>query len=145
MTDPLTEKFWEAIPPAWFSTRAQIRRIATEQFNLTVKQFQALRRIRRGLNTVSAIAEDSQTSRPAVSIAVEVLVHKGLVSRLTDPDDRRHIQLSLTEAGARAMDQIYLETNQWLEAKFACLSPLERSQLLAALDLLQGALQGSPK
>lgn len=145
MSDTLTEKFWEAVPPAWFRTRAQIRRIAAEQFNLTVKQFQVLRRIRRGLNTVSAIAEDSQTSRPAVSIAVDGLVNKGLVSRLTDPDDRRHIQLSLTEAGARAMDQIYLETNQWMEAKFSSLDPSERSQLLAALELLHGALQGSPK
>jgi DNA-binding MarR family transcriptional regulator len=141
MLDSLIDKFWEAVPPAWFQTRAQIRRTAAEKFNLTVKQFQVLRRIRRGLDSVSAIAEDSQTSRPAVSIAVDGLVNKGLVSRLTDPDDRRHIRLSLTGQGLRAMDEIYAETNLWLEARFAHLTPAARSQLLDALDLLQETLK----
>lgn len=141
MTDSLIDKFWEAVPPAWFQTRAQIRRAAAEQFNLTVKQFQVLRRIRRGLNSVSAIAEDSHTSRPAVSIAVDGLVNKGLVSRLTDPDDRRHIRLSLTGEGMRAMDDIYAETNHWLEGKFSQLTPAASSLLLEALELLQHTMK----
>lgn len=140
MPDPLIDKFWESVPPAWFKTRAQIRRAAAEQFNLTVKQFQVLRRIRRGFNSVSAIAEDSQTSRPAVSKAVDGLVNKGLVSRLTNPNDRRHIQLSLTAEGALAMDRIFAETNLWLEAKFSSLTPADRSHLLEVLELLQTTL-----
>lgn len=138
---PLLDKFWEVVPPAWFQARAQIRGAAAEQFNLTVEQFQVLRRIRRGFDSVSAIAEDARTSRPAVSKAVDGLVNRGLVSRLTDPNDRRHIQLSLTEEGARVMNGIFGEANRWLEAKFARLTPDESAQVLDALDLLQKTLK----
>lgn len=141
MSNPLLDKFWEVIPPAWFQTRAQIRTTAAEQFNLTVEQFQVLRRIRRGFNSVSTIAEDSRTSRPAVSKAVDGLVNRGLVSRLTDTQDRRHIHLSLTEEGARVLNGIYSKTNAWLESKFALLTPAERSQLISVLDLLQKTLK----
>lgn len=138
---PLLDKFWEVVPPAWFQARAQIRGAAAEQFNLTVEQFQVLRRIRRGFDSVSAIAEDARTSRPAVSKAVDGLVNRGLVSRLTDPNDRRHIQLSLTEEGARVMNGIFSEANHWLESKLTRLTPAESEQLLNALDLLQKTLK----
>ncbi|MDX9993259.1 MAG: MarR family winged helix-turn-helix transcriptional regulator [Anaerolineales bacterium] len=141
MSDSLLDKFWEVIPPAWFQTRAQIRTTAADQFSLTVEQFQVLRRIRRGFNSVSAIAADSRTSRPAVSKAIDGLVNRGLVSRLTDEQDRRHIHLSLTEEGARVMNGIYGETNAWLANKFAPLSPAERSQLISTLDVLQKSLK----
>ena len=141
MSNPLIDKFWEVVPPAWFQARAQIRRTAAEQFNLTVEQFQVLRRIRRGFDSVSTIAEDSRTSRPAVSKAVDGLVNRGFVTRLTDTNDRRHIRLSLTEEGARVMNSIYAETNTWLEAKFTHLDPAARTQVLDALELLQKTLK----
>jgi DNA-binding MarR family transcriptional regulator len=138
---PLLNKFWEVVPPAWFQARAQIRGTASEQLGLTVEQFQVLRRIRRGFDSVSAIAEDARTSRPAVSKAVDGLVNRGLVSRLTDAQDRRHIHLSLTEEGMHAMNEIYSQANAWLEAKFSRLSPAQVDQLIDALDLLQKTLQ----
>ena len=140
MSNPLLDKFWEVIPPAWFQARAQIRGAAAEQFSLTVEQFQVLRRIRRGFDSVSAIADDARTSRPAVSKAVDGLVNRELVSRLTDPSDRRHIRLSLTEEGARVMNGIFDQANDWLEAKLAPLTPAERNQLIQSLDLLHKTL-----
>lgn len=141
MTNALIDKFWEVLPPAWFQTRAQIRRAAAEQFNLTVEQFQVLRRIWRGFDSVSAIAKDNRTSRPAVSKAVDGLVNRGLVSRLTNPDDRRRIQLLLTGEGERVMNGIFSQTNAWLEAKFAHLDPATRAQLFESLDMLHEALK----
>jgi DNA-binding MarR family transcriptional regulator len=137
MSDLLNDKFWETIPPAWFQARAQIRGAAAEQFNLSVEQFQVLRRIRRGFDSVSALAEEGRTSRPAVSKTVDGLVNHGLVSRLTDAQDRRHIRLSLTEEGARVMNGIFKQADDWLEARFARLTAAEREQLASALDLLQ--------
>ena len=138
---PLLDKFWEVIPPAWFQARARIRGAAAEQFNLTVEQFHVLRRIRRGFDSVSTIAEDARTSRPAVSKAVDGLVNRGLVSRLTDASDRRHIRLSLTEEGARVMDGIFSEANAWLDSKLARLSEAEQEQVIQALDLLHKTLE----
>ncbi len=138
---PLLDKFWEVIPPAWFQARARIRGAAAEQFNLTVEQFQVLRRIRRGFDSVSAIADDARTSRPAISKTVDGLVNRGLVSRLTDSADRRHIRLSLTEEGARVMNGIFDETNAWLDSKLSSLSATEQKQLVQALDLLHKTLE----
>lgn len=131
------EKFWESIPSAWHRTRAVIRGIAMERFHLTVEQFQILRRIRRGIASVSAIADDSRTSRSAVSKAVDVLVNKGLVCRQQDPMDRRNIPLALTAEGQRVIAAIYDETEQWLADRFDRLTSAELESLLHSMELIQ--------
>jgi len=137
--DTAIEKFWETIPPAWHATRATIRKVAAEKFHLTVEQFQVLRRIRKGIASVSAIADDSRTSRSSVSKAVDALVNKGLVARSTDAHDRRHIHLSLSGEGERVLSAIYAETEAWLAARFSCLAPEELSLALQAMETLQKA------
>jgi DNA-binding MarR family transcriptional regulator len=140
MSDPLipdlVDKFWESVPPAWHQTRAQIRRLAAERFQLTVEQFQVLRRIRKGIASVSALAEAGCTSRPTVSKAVETLVRRGLVSRSQDPHDRRNLPLALTDEGGQALSAIYAGAESWLAARFERLASEERSRLLAAMDAL---------
>ncbi len=136
---PLIDKFWETVPPAWHRTRAVIRGVAAEKFNLTVEQFQVLRRIRRGIDSVSAIAADSRTSPSTVSRAVEALVGKGLVRRGQNPSDRRHLPLTLTDEGQRVMTAIFDETEVWLAKRFARLSAEEADLLLRALPLLHKA------
>lgn len=135
--EELIEKFWESIPPAWRETRETIRRIAVEQFGMTVGQFQVLRRIRKGVDTVSGLAQANRTSRPAVSKAVDALVNKGLVSRLVDAKDRRHVHLTLTDEGQRLLEAVYDQAEAWLREKFQSLPPDELSTLLTAMNLLQ--------
>lgn len=141
--DEVIEKFWESIPPAWRETRSTIRRVAVEQFSMTVGQFQVLRRIRNGIDTVSALAEANRTTRPAVSKAVDVLVNKGLVSRLPDERDRRHIHLTLTPEGQRLLEAVYAQAESWLRDKFQSLSPAELAALRQALPILQKAFENS--
>lgn len=141
MSDPpsireLIEKFWESIPPTWRETRETIRRIAVEQFGMTVGQFQVLRRIRKGVDTVSGLAEANRTSRPAVSKAVEALVQKGLVSRLPDARDRRQVRLTLTDEGSRLLNAIYDHAEAWLAERFQPLTDAERADLHSAMELL---------
>ena len=135
----LIEKFWESVPPAWRQTRSQIHHIAVEKFKMTEEQFQVLRRIRKGSTSVSTLAEASQTSRSAVSKAVDALVHKGLVSRQQDPSDRRNIPLALTGEGQHVMDAIFSEAEVWLSARFARLTAQETESLLKGLESLRKA------
>jgi DNA-binding MarR family transcriptional regulator len=123
--DQLVELFWESVPGAWHRTREVIRDAAAEKFHLTVEQFQVLRRIRRGIASVSSIAKDSRTTRSAVSRAVDGLVHKGLVVRKQDPNDRRNIPLVLTLEGDRIMEAIFNEAEAWLARQFDCLTEEE--------------------
>ena len=133
------ENFWEGVPPAWRQTRSQIRRIAVEKFQMTEEQFQVLRRIRKGSASVSALAEASQTSRSAVSKAVDALVRRGVVSRSQDPDDRRNIPLALTDEGLRVMDAIFTEAEAWLSTRFERLSSEELETLLRGMEILRKA------
>jgi DNA-binding MarR family transcriptional regulator len=133
------DKFWESVPPAWHRTRAVIRRVAAERFTLTVEQFQVLRRIRRGIASVSAIADDNRTSRSAVSKAVDGLVNKGLVSRQQDPSDRRNIPLVLTAEGQRVITAIFDETEHWLAERFARIDAVELDSLVQSMDLIRKA------
>jgi len=139
MSMQLIDVFWETIPPVWRQTRGKIRSVARERFGLTVEQFQALRRIRKGYDTVSALAEEGRLSRSQASRAVEILVRRGLVTRLTDAADRRHIRLSLTEAGQETLSAIYAETEAWLSERFQSLSAAESEQVIAALIALRRA------
>jgi DNA-binding MarR family transcriptional regulator len=135
--EQLIDRFWEAVPPVWHITRAYIRQVAAEKFSMTSEQFQVLRRIRKGIDSVSALADANRTSRSSVSKAVDALVHKGLVSRLTDLIDRRHIHLTLTTEGERLLKEVYDQAEAWLREKFQTLAPDELALLLEALPILQ--------
>jgi DNA-binding MarR family transcriptional regulator len=135
----LIDKFWESVPSAWRQTRSQIRRIAVEKFQMTEEQFQVLRRICKGSTSVSALAEASQTSRSAVSKAVDTLVRRGLVTRSQDTRDRRNVPLALTDEGQRVMDAIFVEAETWLSARFGHLSPEELETLLQGMETLRKA------
>jgi DNA-binding MarR family transcriptional regulator len=133
LTEKIIDQFWETIPSAWHRTRAHIRRVASAKLHLTVEQFQVLRRIRRGVASVSAIAADSSTSRSAVSKAVEVLVLRKMVARHQDASDRRNIPLSLTPEGEDALDTVYTETKNWLAQRFARLNVGELDSMLRSM------------
>jgi DNA-binding MarR family transcriptional regulator len=132
--------YWETFPPLWRSIQAHIRQVATEQFDITVEQFHILRHIRRGLDSVSALAETRGISRPAVSQSVDLLVTRGLILRTTDPQDRRHIKLDLTSEGNALMDAVFGDTRQWMMKKFAPLSADEIQALTYSMESLKKIL-----
>jgi DNA-binding MarR family transcriptional regulator len=133
------EKFWEFFPSVWHTVRAHIRHEATENFDITVSQFHILRRIRQGADSVSKLADDKRTSRPAVSRVVDVLVKKGLVARTQNPADRRNVQLSLTDDGKILMENLFNNTRQWMAEKLIVLTDDELAAILLAGEALKRA------
>lgn len=131
------DKFWEFFPPVWHIVRAHIHHEAAENFEITVGQFHILRRIRNGIDSVSKLADDRHTTRPAISRVVDVLVKKGLVNRTLNPDDRRNVQLSLTPEGQALMSALSNNTRQWMAEKMADLSDQEIEAVLVAGDALK--------
>ena len=134
--DHAIDRFWETVPPAWHRTRAHIRRLAAEQHQLTVEQFQVLRRIRRGHDSVSRLAEAGLTSRSAVSKAVDALVRRGLIERFPDAHDRRHVELRLSAEGERLLTSLFDQTRAWLAGRFDQFGPAELERLLDGMELL---------
>ena len=131
------DRFWESFPPTWNHIRTNVRGIAVEKFGITVEQFHILRHIRRGHDSVSELAEAKGISRPAISQAVELLVGKGLVTRRQNAEDRRFVQLELTDEGSELLSAIFRENRIWMEEKLSILTPEQMTQIIAALDVLK--------
>ncbi|MFA5874158.1 MAG: MarR family winged helix-turn-helix transcriptional regulator [Anaerolineales bacterium] len=132
--------FWETFPPLWRMIHVHIREVAVEQFNITVEQFHILRHIRRGRDSVSALAEAKDISRPAISQSVDLLVTRGLIVRSIDPQDRRHVKLDLTAEGNALMDAIFGDTRQWMMKTLEPLSADEIQALTCSMESLKKIL-----
>jgi DNA-binding MarR family transcriptional regulator len=89
---------------------------------------------------VSGLAEAEQTSKPTISGHIKRLEAEGLVARDADAEDGRRSGLTLTRLGARKLEQIRAQRNDWLAKRLAKLDPAEREQLaVAAAALLKMA------
>jgi DNA-binding MarR family transcriptional regulator len=130
------ETFWETFPPFWHRVRAHIRQSA-EQHEISVEQFHILRHIRRGQCSVSELADAKNISRSAVSQGVDALVNKGTILRATNANDRRHIQLTLTDSGNALLDSIFEDTRQWMMQTLTPLSDDELQMLTQVMDFLR--------
>ena len=135
------DRFWETIPPLWGMIRTHIRAEATKNFDISVEQFHILRHVRRGTGSVSELATAKNISRPAISQAVEVLVKKGLLTRVQSTRDRRFVELALTDAGNKLLDTVFQETRAWMKERMSPLSLDELETVAKAMGALKKMLE----
>jgi DNA-binding MarR family transcriptional regulator len=135
------DRFWETVPPLWGTIRTHIRVAATAKFDITVEQFHILRHVRRGTGSISELATAKNISRPAISQAVEVLVKKGLLTRVQSTQDRRFVELALTEAGNELLDTVFKETRDWMKQQMNALSNDELETIAKAMEVLKKMLK----
>lgn len=133
------DQFWETVPKVWNLIRGHLRAIAVEQFGISEEQFHLLRLIRKGMTSVSDIADARQTSRSAVSQAAELLVEKGLITRRQAAGDRRFVHLALTPPGETLLDQLFQQNRVWMMEKMADTSPEDLTLIKEGLRLLKSA------
>ncbi len=122
----------------------QIRGAKHEAGDLTMPQFRVLLRVRHrpGLS-ISDLAEDLGLSAATASTMVDSLVGRDLLSRASAADDRRRVEVRLTEAGAEVLAE-HRRRAQWrLEARLERLSPAERGVVLEAMRLLDRAFRSA--
>jgi DNA-binding MarR family transcriptional regulator len=131
------DRFWETIPPLWSRIRANLRSTAAEHFGITVEQFHILRHINRGMNSACELSAAIGISRPAVSQAVELLAHKGLITRQQDTSDRRYVTLALTKNGSTLLKGIFDNNRIWMLGKLDALSQAELSAAIHAMETLK--------
>jgi len=131
------DKFWETIPPFWHEVRAHIRETASHRYGLTVEQFHILRHIRKGKGSVGVLAEAMHISRPAISLAVDTLVNKGLITRTQNPVDRRYVQLELTPDGSALLEALFSANRIWMADRLCLLSATDIEALISAMSSLQ--------
>lgn len=79
-----------------------------------------------GLDTASDIVSYRLMPKASVSQAVEQLIQKGLLTRSTDPKDRRQVRLLLTDSANPAAQLVADERLAFEERMFAGFNQTER-------------------
>ncbi len=137
LRDQTIDRFWETVPPLWNFVRSHIRATATQNFDITVEQFHVLRYVRRGMCSISELASAKNISRPAISQAVDILVHKGLLTRVQSTQDRRYVDLALTSAGNDLLDAVFKDTRSWMKQRMNMLSAGELETIAQAMEAMK--------
>ena len=136
MSQPLSDTdivaLADALRPAILRVSRRLRQEA-QKAGLSAQDALLLGHIRKNPGVgVSALADLERTSRPTMSAHIKRLEAAGLVARSGDAEDGRRSGLAVTAAGARKLELIRRERNDWLAAHLARLSPAERAALAAA-------------
>jgi DNA-binding MarR family transcriptional regulator len=109
---------------------------------ITGTQFSALALI--GLDrarTSAAISRELGHDQGAMTRIIDQLVLRGLIERERDAEDRRVVNLSLTEAGYDVTHRCKLKVVELWNGWLADWSPAEVDQLLANLNRLKSRLE----
>lgn len=86
--------------------------------------------------TLNQVAAKVGRGAPAVSRAIDALVRSGLVDRQPDPDNRRRLQLRLTEAGRERMNRPPA-SDASLEGRIGKLAHSELRALERGIEILE--------
>lgn len=83
------------------------------------------------------LAELERVASPTITKVIALLHEKGLVDKLTDPDDRRFVRVSLTVEGDALLERTRARKTAWLARQLQDLSPEDLERLTAATDVLE--------
>jgi DNA-binding MarR family transcriptional regulator len=90
--------------------------------------------------TLTDVARSLGTRPPATSAMVDRLIRTGLVSRASDPQDGRRVQLTITDHAKTMIGEIDLTTARRLQTALNDMDPQNRRYLI---DLLRDTVRRS--
>jgi DNA-binding MarR family transcriptional regulator len=90
--------------------------------------------------TLKELAESMKLAPATVSELVESLVKKNFLQRIQNPEDRRAVQITLTDHGQTLLDQCIKCVDTLCEKLLSELSASERDAMLSALAKITGKL-----
>ena len=136
-------KMMETLPIITQFFRAEMRRNAsflTE--SLSVPQFRMLAFLDRHPGaSLSQVAEHLGVTRATASNLTERLVQKNLVSKVENPQERRHIVLNLTEIGKYHLQQVRAMTSARIASVLADLPKEQLQSVVEGLTVLYNAFE----
>jgi DNA-binding MarR family transcriptional regulator len=91
---------------------------------------------------ITELATAQAVAQPTMTVAVQRLEARGLVTRERATDDRRATNVVITDAGREVLAARRAERAAALEARLAALDPEQRAALAAALPALHALSTG---
>jgi len=127
----------DALHPVLLRLSRRLRRQA-QQFGMSSLDAMLLTMVRKRPGVgVSELADLEHMSRPTMSAHVKRLEAAGWIARQApDSDDKRRVGLTVTPAGARAVDAVRRQRADWLADRLETLSPDALQAVRAALGPL---------
>jgi DNA-binding MarR family transcriptional regulator len=121
------------------------RRLRQESLEgLSPAQSTALGAVNRlGSPTLGELAAMEQVQPPTMTKIVAFLADAGMVTRVTDPSDRRSPRVNITPAGKRTLERIRTRKNAFLIQRLTALNPDELAHAGDLMDLLEHLLDES--
>ena len=120
---------------SWASQRLLAHQL--EAFHLTVPQLVTLRALHRHMPegcSMSALAEAAHQVSATMTGIIDRLTEHGLVERRPDPNDRRALRVSLTQAGQSLLAEIDNLQQERMLRVFSSFSTQERHEMLRLMS-----------
>ncbi len=113
-----------------------------DELGLSVPEWRTLAVLgSEGGKSASQVGMDTDMDKVQVSRAVTRLKQKGMISRGTDPQDRRRSVLNLTEKGWEAYNKVVPRALSYEQEMLEVLSPEEEREFWRLVEKLQSRAQ----
>ncbi len=139
MSQPTSERSVDAVRAA--ARLAKVAGSALVDAELTLPQYRVLVFLSVRERPAAHVAALLGVTPPTVTSVVDGLVARGLVSRTTDPADRRRVVLRITDDGAAAMAGGDAVVGAGLDRLLARLDESQAETALVGLELLNRAME----
>jgi len=90
-----------------------------------------------GAHTLGELAARERVTAPSMNRTVNCLEESGYLARTPDGDDRRKVNITLTDAGRAVVEETRRRRDAWLERALADLTPEQRDLLAQAIPVLR--------
>ncbi|MBO9541453.1 MarR family transcriptional regulator [bacterium] len=115
----------------------QCRAEATKTRALTPSQLGVLRLLNEGgERRMSEVAAAIALSNSACTVMSDQLEKRGLVHKRMDPEDRRAVQVAITDEGRALLKEMLADIHQALAERLDRLSAAERQAVVAGFEAL---------
>lgn len=133
----------EVVPIVMHTIRAEFR--SQRSRDLSVAQFRTLAYIKNNNGaSLSSLAAHIGLTLPSMSKLIDGLVSRGLVTRDSDPEDRRKICLCLTSAGKNELEAAYEHTQAFLADKISSLAKEDLDTVSHSMRILKSLFTTDP-
>jgi DNA-binding MarR family transcriptional regulator len=112
-------------------------RAATLRLARRIRQQRSVKLMTDGQFAVlSALAERDGVTAPSMNRTVNALIEHDYVSRVTDPTDRRKVQIAISDAGSQVVADTLERRDMWLSQVLENMTEAERSTLHEAAQII---------
>jgi DNA-binding MarR family transcriptional regulator len=126
----------EVVPLVMRRIRAELRKQGA--LDLSVPQFRSLTFLtRRKGASLSDLADHVGLTLPSMSVMIDGLVERGLVTRQTSDKDRRMVVLGITERGKTTVHSAREATQTYLAGLFEDVAMADRNFVVKAMDVMR--------